>query len=811
MHNRFYLAISLILGFTSLAFPQRPQDGTGFRMEGTVEGRIYNSTTNRPVEYATVILYSQSDSSQASGAVTDSEGGFQLTGLKPGLYYLQISFMGFDLKTVEEIGLFPGSMQVDLGGIAIEPAMMEMDAVEIEVERPPIEFKIDKKVVNVGQHYTAASGTAVDVLENVPSITVDIEGNVKLRGSGNFSVLIDGRPSVLESNEALQQIPASTIDNIEIITNPSAKYEPDGTSGIINIILKKNKFNGTGGIVNLDSGLDDKYGADFIINHRSGKTNTTFGADFNHRFHPGTMEGESYSIFNDTTYHVDSDGTNMRGRTNYGLRGSIEYGLTENDFLTLGGRYGMRKYEWDSDLDYHQWSDLQPPDYYENINTSEHSGDFVGINLDYLHKYRKKNHELSAGVHYHYREMNEESVNELKDASGKITSGSKTTEDGPGERLSFQIDYRLPINESDKIEAGYQGRIGSSKDLTGLYDYTQGGYVFQPEYSHEIKYYRDIHALYSLYSGERGNFGFQGGLRGEYTYRDIELIGENDAFHLERWDYFPTVHFSYKLPAQQQVMASYTRRIERPRGYYFEPFRSWMDAFNVRVGNPGLKPEYIDSYEIGYNRMIGKNHISVEGFHRVTHNHIERVRSVYLDSVNVILHSIENVGSAYDTGIELMTSLKPSRFWEANLMGSLFNRRIEGVSLGKSFDNEDYNWQARLNNTIKVAKSTRLQFNASYHSPTVSSQGTIEGFFTANLALKHEFIKDKLSATLQLHDVFSTASREMTFEGSDFYSHSIYARKAPMVMLNISYQINNYREKKRREGDENLMDEGEEY
>jgi len=258
------------------------------------------------------------------------------------------------------------------------------------------------------------------------------------------------------------------------------------------------------------------------------------------------------------------------------------------------------------------------------------------------------------------------------------------------------------------------------------------------------------------------------------------------------------------------MMVSYTRRIERPRGWYLEPFETWSDAYNVRVGNPDLKPEYIDSYELGYQSYFGKNVFSVESYYRITNNKIERVRSVY--SRNVTLHSTANVGNDYTFGAELMFNVDLIKWWNVNLMGNIYNYRVEGILNNNSFDRESNSWGARINNTIKFTPSTRMQFNARYNSPVVSSQGEREGFFTADLSIRQDLFDRLLSATLQIRDIFSTSKYNSISEGSDFYFESFRKREAPVVMLNLSFRFNDYeREKNQRQRGENGNDDEEDF
>ncbi len=784
-----------------------PEEG---RPGGTIQGRVIDEALQTPIEYANIMLRNQADSLLVTGTITDIEGRFHLEDVRPGKYSAVFTFIGYERKQILDIEVGKDTWAFDLGTIRLKQTAIQMDQVNVVAEKPALEYKIDKKIVNVSQQPAAASGTAVDVLENVPSVTVDIEGNVKLRGSSNFTVLVDGRPTIMEPSQTLQQIPSSTIENIEIITNPSAKYDPDGTTGIINVIMKKNQSEGRNGIANLRAGVHDKYGGDALINNRMGIGSLYLGADYNSRRFLGSVRRENRTSFQDTTSYVQSGGDPTRKGSFCGFRGGLDLSLSAADNLNVGARYGQRSMDEDSRLSY---DELIEPGVTHNVYTSrdlsEDSGHFYSLNLDYRHMFPGEGHELSGKVNLNKRDGEDQSTNELLDVDHAVADGQKQAEKGPSEELRLQVDYILPLHGNDKIETGFQSRFSDSEESNELSVYSDslGGYQFQPDFSHTTHYDHEIHSLYAMYSGQWLGLGYQTGLRGEYTYRKIELAGEQERFTIDRWDYFPTGHASYHLPAGQQLMTSYARRIERPRGYYLEPFLTWEDAYNVRRGNPSLKPEYIDSYEMSYQVPLGKSLLSVETYYRVTHNRIERVHSVYAE--NVTLQSVENVGADYSLGTEFMFNYDVVKWWNVNATGNLYNYQIKGRLEGERFFRDSFNWDVRLNHTVKLGKATRFQINGMYNSPTVSSQGRREGFFVTNLALRQDLLGKILSATLQVNDVFQSGKYEFTSEGKDFYSYTRFTREAPVVMLNMSFNFNDYEpDRERNEGLEEF--EGEE-
>jgi outer membrane cobalamin receptor len=766
--------------------------------KGVIKGVIRDSITRQPVEFATVAVYKSNDQTLIDGAITGETGDFKITKLENGNYDLEITFIGYKTKRLKNVYI-NGNNTLELNDVFISMTAENLKEVEITAGVPSIEYQIDKKVIHVDKQIAATAGTAVDILETVPSVSVDVEGNVTLRGSSGFSVFIDGKPSILEPNEVLQQIPASAIADIEIITNPSAKYDPDGTAGIINIIMKKIKLEGFNGIVDANVGRYGTFGGDFLLNYRKNAVNIYLGADYNKRVDPGMTEYERITIdtaARDTTTTV-AKGDFESIRLSWQVRGGIEIDAGDNDYFNIGIRYGHRERTGTTTRNYDEW--VTPGDFhhpYISNETSERGGDFYSATLDYRHTFKKQGHNLSAQFIYDHRDSREMNTNELQQMTYTIQSAQKSTEEGPAERFRIKADYTLPIGENDKFEAGYQSRLSKSEDANNLYNYDvdTDEFVLIPEYSNTTSYDHNIHAVYAMYAGEVKSFGYQLGLRGEYTYRFMELIKTGETYTLDRMDYFPTVHLSYNFPKDHMLMTSYTRRIDRPRGWYLEPFITVQDAYNLSQGNPELLPEYIDSYELNYQKRFNRDFISFETYYRVTHNKIERVSSVYEE--NILLHTYENVGKDYSLGGELMIGVDIFKWWHADIMGNLYYYQIKGEIYNESFDNTSLNWGSRFNNSFKVAEFTHIQLTGNYVSPSVSAQGKRYGYYMVNAAVKQEFFKRKLSLTLSARDLFGTAVFESIDEGPYFSNYFYAKRNAPMVSLSVSFKINNYKIKR---------------
>ena len=798
MNRNIVLVLIGLLGFSTSVLGQAPRNAN--RETGTVTGFVLDAASRNPMEYANIILYHQQDSTQETGTITNARGRFQLTGVPQGAYFLQASFMGFESAYQTDILVSDQSLIIEAGTLLLRQKALQSASVVVVGDRPPISYQIDRKVIDVGSYAAEAAGTAAEVLENAPSVTVDIDGTVSLRGSNNFTVLIDGRPSILDAQNALQQIPAGTIDNIEIITNPSAKYDPEGTAGIINIILKKNALDGVSGLVNTNGGSFGNLGGDATLNYKTDAYTALLAVDYNQRAYPGSSTEESWTTQNGVTSYLNSDGTSNRGGYHGGLRFALGYNLGAADLLTFGGRYGVGSRLGDSRSFFRQWSSGDMTrELYTSIGNQTGRDLFYALNMDYLHKFGKKGHELSGEILYNSRSGKQESVNELQDLNGNISTGQKAVESGPEQEFRAALYYVLPLSGTNTFQAGYQTELEQSDENSGqyVYDVTAGDYAYQSAFSKSAFYAKNITALYTMYSGELGRLGFQAGLRGEYTYRDIRIQLENQQFSLDRWDCFPSLHSSYQISENQQAMASYSRRIHRPRGFELEPFLTWRDAYNVRMGNPGLEPEYIDSYELGYQTSLGSTLLSAETYYRVTHNKVERVQSVYAD--NVTLHSVQNVGTDYALGTEVMLRFGLFNFWDVNMTGDVYRYRVEGALYDQSFARESFNWDARINNAFKLWRNGQVQVNASYHSPTVSAQGTRDGFFMTNLAVRQDFLEKKFSAILQVRDLLDTANRASVTEGDGFYRYRYMDRASPMVSFTLRLNINNYKSRSRND------------
>ena len=770
-------------------------------VEAIVKGKVVDAETKQSMEYANVSVYSSKDSSLVTGGITDSNGQFRISPLKSGTYYVEANFIGFNKTRIRNIQIAAEKREIDLGTIELDPSTQQIDVVNVVAERARINYQIDKKVVNVGQDINAAGGSAVDVLENTPSVEVDIEGNVTLRGSSNFTVYIDGKPSVLEGSEALRQLPASVIENIEIITNPSAKYDPDGMAGIINVNMKKNILSGFNGIVNTMIGTGDKYRGDLLVNYKTKKYNVFFGADWRNETFTGQTHSERETYSADTT-RVLSDGDRDYTRKGHEFKGGLDLYLSDRTTLTFSGNYGFSESErmgWGQTREFTN-TEMQPI-YSVEEESSARSSDFYSGNINFQHKFDDEGkHKIDALFYYsNEKGPDVELENEFYTDAGFNKTGEylnriQSTETEDEDEYRMKIDYTRPITNG-KIEAGFQSRIDREFEdyQFEVYDEDQDDWIDNEDFSSQQHFSRDIHAAYATFDNKLFNkLQYMVGLRGEYTYRSIDHAKVPEPYKIDRFDLFPTIHFSYDMTQEMQLMTSYSRRIDRPGGRELDPFPNYMNRYTIRIGNPAIKPQYTDSYELGLMKRFGtSSFLSAEAFYKVTNDLISRVQELGDD--DIIYMTYENLNQDYSLGTEVMANVDATKWLMLNGSFSVFRYRIEGELDGESIDRSSTNYTGRLNTTIKFNPDSRLQFTSFYRGPSVSAQGENKGMLFSNLSYRQEFMNKKLSATLSLRDVFGSMRFESLSYGNDFQSKFRMDRESQVLTLTLSYKINNYK------------------
>lgn len=813
---QIYILLSIFLIFSPTSLAQTaPKEIPGLdeSLKGaTFRGVVMDDQYKLPVKFANIGLFNLKDSSVVSGTVCDENGYFEIINLPFGDYYAIIDFIGYERYFVNDIQLSPKMKLQDLGTVYLRHLAVNVEEVEIVGERNYVEYKIDKKVINISKNINASGGSLVDALENAPSIQVDIEGNVTMRGSTNFKVLIDGKPTVLDANDILQQIPPSSVENIEIITNPSVKYDPDGTSGILNIIMKKNYQTGLTGVVNTSVGTGDKYSADFLINYRVKKSNYYIGANYGDR--KSILDGTSLrkTFADDDTFFLDSEYDRFFRRNYYSVKGGIDYYMNDRNTISIGGRFGYFGFQMGTDTRIHEYYLLNETNNFSyNEGLYDVSGNFYSANIDFTHNFVKKGHELSFSVQYSGRSGgNETNTKETASDDNFVLTDDinqfRSFQDRSSIGLRIKADYVLPVNEKIKLEAGYQSRIRSAGGDYTFEDLINNQWLINDLYTNELIFERDIHSIYTSIRGQILGVGYMAGLRGEYTNRLIEQITSGESYPVERFDFFPSVHLSKDLPNKRQLQLSYSKRIERPRHWYLNPFPGYADEFTVRIGNPGLLPEFIDSYELSYQKRIKQSFFNIDAYFRQKNNNISRTQQLLDDGR--LLMTFENIDKEFSYGSEISGNIMLNKWWTIYANANIYRYNVEGDVAGVTTDLKSLNYDFRLNTSFIFSKTSRLQVSGFYNGPTVTAQGEREDFWFAGLAYRHEFFKRKLSLVLNVRDVFRTGGYKFTAIGEGFSTENEMLRESPVFSLSLSYKINNYSQKRDERNGMNEMDEG---
>lgn len=763
---------------------------------GVLRGFVIDSDTRQSVEYATVAVYKHSETTPVTGTVTEASGRFRITGLNDGIYDVEIMFMGYKSHKVEKIEINAQNSNIDMGQIRLKSSSESIEQVDVVATRNSVEYKIDKKVVAVSKQLSAASLSAVEVLENVPSVKVDLEGNVSLRGSSSFTVLIDGRPSILDPSDALKQIPASSIENIEIITNPSVKYAPDGTAGIINIILKKNRMQGIQGQISANVGRDNKYGTDALFTIRQNRFNFTIGANIDKKEFPGSSYSDRTTITGADHFNVISEGERRFKRQGGNIRLGVDYDLTEKDVLSLNTRFGKNQFGNESNLKYTQQKNDETPSTTWSEQDMERKMQFYSINGSWQHNFDKKGHNIITMVNVSARKADGGNESYQRDGNKQVVSSTQNIDDNKDNRTEIKIDYTKPLGEDSRFEAGFQGRLNTKDIKTDLYL----NEIFNDEFSNSADFRQDIYSIYASYAGKPSNLGYQAGFRTEMLDREITVKETGKKHTTDRWDFFPTLHLSYQLPKENQLMVSYTRRTARMWDMVLFPFMQYVDDYNVRTGDPDLKPSLIDSWEAGYIKQFKNAQFSTEVYHRVTHDKTEFIMDSYQG--NTAIQRPMNIGKDYSTGIEANLNFKVKKIWEPTLMASIYHYKVNSYGTGTKKTRESNNWDLRFNNNFMLYKNLVLQVNGNYSSPTVNAQGTTKQYYSFDGAVRMEFLERKLSAVLQVRDIFETSIRKSTVDTENVQAYTKNYHKSPMVSLTLTYRINDFKPK--RSGRQNM-------
>ena len=779
-----YFILFLLSGISQMAIAQ-------------IHGRLLDASSREAIDYADIFLYETGNSKPIQQTFPNERGEFRFEQIGKGRYTIMARLVGYDILSKRDIEA--NGSPVNLGDLMMKPLEVGIAEVEVVASKRQLVYKLDKKVVEATSNMMAGGGSAVDVLENTPSIRVDAEGDVTFRGSSGFLVYIDGKPSVFTGTQALEQVPAGHIENIEIITTPSAKHDTEGDVGIINIITKKHSRQGLSGMINLSGSTWLSRHVDFLLTQQNARSRWYVGGQWTDRMRKSDFDQEKLTIVGDQTTSSHAIGPRTGDSYHYTLKGGWSLSLPKTTItLDLEGGYGGNKRK--GEMNYEETITLKGgapvTTRYTSIDDYDNDENIGLGSLSVQHKFNDRGHEISASAYYKYGgNALEYFFNDLMSLQGERQQGHRAYESEHRETLRANLDYALPFGKGGKLEAGYQ-----------YYSYLEDGNYkmewWDPE--KQVFYWRDdiyntfyfqegVNSIYAILSQSWNNFEAQAGVRGEHTHTVLRSSVEGADRTKNRFEFFPSVHLGYNFPNGHRLLASYSRRTTRPQLYYMEPYITYRDFYTAEIGNPDIRPEYINSFELNYQKSFGENSVSATLFHRSRKDKIERLRVPY--SAGVTLDSMANVGHDYSTGLELSLNLHPVRWWNTTVNGNLYHYKVKNEQAAGGNTSTSTNYDILWNNLFDLGKYTRLQLDGSFVGPSVTTQGRTDAYWYANLAVRQQLFNRRLTATLAFRDIFRSAKYVSDIQTADLRSLTRIKPKYPQITLTLSWTFNSYKAK----------------
>lgn len=831
--NIFKPSLLFFLFFFTAAFAQRPEQAASQPATQSkkikVTGSVIEKTTKQPLEYATITFFLPNNPKPMAGGITNNKGQFDVD-VNAGTYDIKIEFISFQPTEIKQKSLFEDT---NLGTVALSEDVTQLQEVVVRAESTTVEIKLDKKVYNVGQDLMVKGGTVSDVLDNIPSVTVDADGTIALRGNDNVRVLIDGRPSnAANISEALRLIPADAIDKVEVITNPSARYDSEGGGGLLNIILKKGKNQGVNGSLIGTWGNPENYGLSGTINYKTENFNLFTTSGYNYRVNPGNgMTNTEYLNDDGTTRnYVNERRTNER--LNKGFNTNIGFDWYLDQSTTWTNSINLRRYRGDNPerVFYDNFDanhDFLFTDYRFNDQRSKDTN--FEYNTNFVKNFKKDGHKLTIdGSFGQDRDLDDSDINFPLE---------RTANNQLQERNTIKADYVLPFGKDDKsqFEFGYKGdfnrlltdyRVDSLNTVTGAYDPNF-------RFTNKLEYKEKINALYTQYGTKINKFSFLLGLRWEYSNIDINQLSTQDFNNKKYNNFFPSAFLTYELSNDNSVSLSYSRRISRPRGRQINPFSNYSSNINIFQGNPDLDPAFTDAFDLGYLHRWKKLTLSTSAYVNKTTDAFQFIRKesgdfviavqggadtidengnpvVIVDAPDIItpiiLTSPINLATEYRMGFEFTLNYNPFKWWRLNSNFNLFRIETQGDYTytdfqgnlqTQNFDNEAYSWFTRLTSKVTLPYKIDWQTNLTYNGPQDNAQGRVRGQFGANLGFSKDFFKEKATLTVNVQDVFNSRKRIVETNLESFNSYSEMQWRVRQITVSLTYRFNKKKEKER--------------
>ncbi len=800
--KNIFLALTLLL--SAIVFAQKPE-----AKKITISGKIVEKGSNQPLEYATVI-FENTKNQQLSGGITDEKGNFKFE-IVAGTYNARAEFISFKNVVIPQKEF---STNTDLGVISMEADAAQLEAVDVIAEKSTVEIKLDKRVYNVGKDMMVKGGTVSDVLDNVPSVTVDAEGTVALRGNENVKILIDGKPSGLAGiniADALKLLPADAVEKVEVITNPSARYDAEGGGGIINIVIRKGKANGLNGSFMVNAGYPETYGASANLNKKTNDFNLFSNIGYNYRSNPGNslVDAEYFNADGSTSQYIHERRTNDRLSKGFNVNFGADLNITKSATWTNAVTFRKNKGENPDNVYFNNFDALNNPTSVRNRLNNQINDEFsIEYSSNFTKKFKKEDHKLTVDVAVSQNRENEFATiydQILGNPASLRTQGTSNKNDQ--QRNLFQLDYVLPIGKNGRFEAGYRGSFQNN--------FTD--FVVTPisDFSNTLEYVENVNAFYTQFGSKIKKFSYFLGMRFEDSHIEVNSLSLNDFNTKNYNNFFPSATLNYEFSESSSLSLSYSKRINRPRGRFLNPVSSLSSNINIFQGNPDIDPSLTDAVDLGYLKKWSKVTFNTSAYINITNDAFQFIRKesgLFEAGVPVILSTPINLSKEYRTGFEFNLNYSPYKWWRLNGNFNAFRSETQGDysyvdylgnTITQNFDNEALSWFTRISSKVTLPYKIDWQTNGTYNAPQKTAQGKSLGVASMNIAFSKDVLKDKGTIALNVSDVFNSRKRIYdTYIPNVVSSHSEMQWRERQIMLTFTYRFNkqkNEREKQKRE------------
>lgn len=806
--NKYF---QLILVTIFISIPSVAQKAVDKKI--TISGKVIEKSNKAAVEYATV-SFKNLASNQLYGAMTDASGLFSFE-VPPGEYSGIIELMSYKKITVPQKKITENTF---LGTFSLEADISQLQDVVVIAEKSTVDIKLDKRVYNVGKDMIVKGGTVSDVLDNVPSVTVDTEGNVALRGNENVKILIDGKPSGLAGinvADALKLLPADAVEKVEVITNPSARYDAEGGGGIINIVIRKGKSNGINGSIILSTGDPESYGVSSTLNKKGTNFNLFSNFGYNYRNNPGnSLTNAEYFNSNGTTSRfINERRTNERlsegYNANFGIDLNLSKSLTWTNAITFRESTGKNP----DNVFFYNFDALRNPTFVRNRLNDAKSDEFsIEYTSNFTKKFKTDGHQLTVDVAVSQNRENEFAIIYDQIIGTPTSLFSETTDNKQSQQRNLlQADYVLPIGKDGRFEAGYRGSFQENL--------TEFEIIPTSAYSNTLEYNEYVNALYTQYGSKINKFSYFLGLRFEDSNIDVNSLTSNNYNNKRYNNFFPSATVNYEVSDKSSLSLSYSKRINRPRGRFLNPFSTYSSNINIFQGNPDIDPSLTDALDFGYLTKWDKLTFSTSAYINITNDSFQFIRKesgLFVEGVPVILSTPINLAKEYRAGFEFNLNYTPYKWWRLNGNFNLFRNETQGNysyinylgnNVIQNFDNIALTWTSRVSSKINLPYKIDWQTNVSYEAPQTTAQGKRLGNYGINLAFSKDVFKDKGTIAFNVSDLFNSKKRIIETNIQNVVSsYSEMQMRVRQITLSFTYRFNkqkNEREKpKRDEGGE---------